>query len=326
MKHLPSPQQNVRALAILLFAPLALDAAAGCVDRFEGSNVQFDFSPAVPALAAPNGAPRTGELPADWHYTLYAFESDDMTGRLFEVTRFEIHHVIEITSPCYIDVGEHVPHPGLHATKYAEAIGRDTGITDLANPPPGATETQKIDAATAAQRMLNIAALASAEGIKAVTSASTSSYPPVAADCTDTSAIPPPSCDDDDSNKRRLQMCQKAWHADPSYYEGTDRILTAPLNGLTYGVVDGTNPINSGPVGGAQIFVDTVLDNFKGFAIYAQPDSQTTPGGMLVLYGQPQIPMVTRGVIHVHMTNPTSPAITAELAIFSNLGQDDVTF
>ncbi len=316
----------MRAIATPLFVPLAFVVGAGCVKTFEGSNVQFDFAPAIPILASPGAVPRPGEYASNYHFTLYAFDSDDMAGRLYEITRFELHRVIDLASPCYIDVGEHVPHPGLHVSKFGEAIARDTGITDLANPPPGATEIQKIDAATAAQRMSNVAALAGMDGIKAVTSASPSNYLPVAANCTDPNGIPPPNCTDDESNKRRLEMCQQAWRDDPNYYEGTDRVLTAPLNGLTYGVANGRNPINMGAVGGAQIFVDTVLDNFKAFAIYAQPDSQTEPGGELVLYGQPQVPMTTRGVIHVHMTNPISAGITAEMAIFSNLGKDDVTF
>ena len=73
-----------------------------------------------------------------------------------------------------------------------------------------------------------------------------------------------------------------------------------------------------------EFFVDEVLDNFNGYAIYTQQDDQVTPGGNLLLFGKPSMP--TRGVIHVHLTNAASPAITADMAIFSNLGQDDVSF
>jgi hypothetical protein len=309
----------VRAIATGLLALFA-----GCVNEFEGSNVQFDFTPGMPVLASVGMAPRAGELASNSHFTLYAFETDDMAGRLFEIQRFEIHRIVDLSSPCFIDVGDHVPHPGLHVSKFAEVIAQDTGISDLANPPANATEQQKIDAATAVQRMQNVTALASDAGIKVVTSASDTSYPNLAAACTDTSGIPPPDCTDETSNERRLSMCQAAWKADPLYYEGTDRILTSPLNGITHGMVDGMNPINLAPVGGAQIFVDEVLDNFAGFAIYTQPDDQVTPGGNLLLFGKPTMP--TRGVIHVHLANATSPTVTAELAIFSNLGQDDVSF
>ena len=309
----------MRAIATSLLALFA-----GCVNEYEGSNVQFDFAPGIPVLASPGVTPRAGELAASSHFTLYAFESDDMAGRLFEIQRFEIHRIVDLASPCFIDVGDHVPHPGLHVSKYAEVIAQDTGIADLANPPATATEQQKIDAATAVQRMTNVIALASDAGIKVVTSASITNYPPLASSCSDPNGIPPPDCTDETSNQRRLSMCQAAWHADPLYFEGTDRILTSPLNGIAYGMVDGLNPINTAPVGGAQIFVDEVLDNFAGFAIYTQPDDQLTPGGDQLLFGKPAMP--TRGVIHVHMTNATSPTVTADLAIFSNLGQDDVSF
>lgn len=313
----------MRTIATPLFV---LAASVGCVNSFEGSILQFDFSPAFPVLASPGVAPKAGEVAANEHFTLYALDSDDTSGRLFELAQFEIHRVVDLASPCYIDAGEHVPHPGLHVSKFAEVIGQDTGITDLANPPAGATEAQKIDAATAVQRMINVNALAGAMGVKVVSSASTSNYPPVAANCTDPAGIPPPSCTDEDSNKRRLAMCQQAWRDDPLYYEGTDRVLTAPLNGLTYGVVDGANPISGGPIGGAQITIDEVLDNFAAFAVYQQPDGQSAPGGTMVLYGKPLLPQATRGVMHVHMTHPTVSSITAEVAIFSNLGRDDVTF
>ena len=297
---------------------------AGCVDDFQGSNVQFDFSPAMPVLASVGATPSLGELPSSTHFTLYAFQEDATVGRLFEIQRFEVHRVVDLASPCFIDVGDHVPHPGLHVSMYAQVIGQDTGIPDITNPPPGATDDQKIEAATAVQREMNVEALASDMGIKAVTSASASNYPPVGADCTDTSGIPPPTCTDDASNQRRLAMCQAAWTADKNYYEGTDRILTSPLNGVSDGMVDGLNPVNAAAVGGVEMFVDSVLENFDGYAIYEQPDDQTTPGGTLLLYGTPTMP--TRGVIHVHMTSDASPALTADMAIFGNLGEDDVSF
>ncbi len=308
----------MRAIATGLLALFA-----GCVDNFQGSNVQFDFSAGMPVLASPGAMPRPGELPSNTHFTLYAFEKDDMAGRLFEVERFEIHRIVDLQSPCFIDV-DHVKHPGLHVTQFAKVVGMDTGVTDITNPPPTASEQDKIDAATAIQREMNIAALSSDLGIKVVTSASVATYPKVAASCTDADGIPPPDCIEDGANQRRLQMCQQFWHDNPLYYEGTDRILTAPLNGIAHGMVDGQNPINLAPVGGAQFFVDEVLDNFAGFAIYDQPDDQTTPGGDLFLFGKPAMP--TRGVIHVHMTSAVAPAVTADLAIFSNLGEDNVSF
>ncbi len=285
---------------------------AGCVDEFQGSNIQFDFSPAT-AVSGAND-----------HLTLYAYQGDPQVGRLFELQRFEIHKVANLDSPCFIDVGDHVPHPGLHVSKYAEVIGNDVGIPDITNPPPNASEEAKIAAATAVQRQNNVALLFGAGGIKAVTSASTANYPAVAADCAAADGIPPPSCTDEVSNQRRLEVCQKMWDANPDYYEGTDRVLTSPLNGTAAGNVDGTNPINLAPVGGAQFYIDEVVNDVDGYALYTQPDAQTEPGGELLLFGAPGIQ--TRGVIHVHMTNAAAPALFADLAIFSDLGQDTTSF
>jgi hypothetical protein len=172
--------------------------------------------------------------------------------------------------------------------------------------------------------MNDVGLLASDAGIKVVTSASKGVYPPTAGDCTDPTKIPPPTCTDEPSNQRRLAMCQAAWKADPAYFEGTDRILTAPLNGVTHGFVDGNNPINLAAVGGAQLFVDAHLDKFTGYAIYQQVDTGGMGPGTLLLFGTPVTP--TRGVQHVHMTSPSGSPLTADVAIFSDLDSDSTTF
>jgi hypothetical protein len=173
-----------------------------------------------------------------------------------------------------------------------------------------------------------------------VTSASVTTYPAVAADCNGPDGkIPPPTCTDETSNARRLAACQDIWHGDPLLFEGTDRVLTAPLNGTTHGFVDGQNPINLSLVGGAQFYVTTALGGTDAYAVYWQfddangdgmpdvPDPSppgTTALGTLVFFGHPQ--MITRGVEHVHLTSPLSPILTAEMAIFVDLGDDNVQF
>ena len=305
--------------------PIAL---AGCVDGFQGSNVQFDFSPATPIQASVGAAMAgLGELPTLSHFTLYAFQTGtdsggQPVGRLFELQQFEIHRIVDLASPCFIDVGAHVPHPGLHVSQYAKVIEADTGISDPANPPAGATEQEKIDVATAITRQGEVALLASDMGLKVVSSASTASYPAVDSGCSESSKIPAPTCIDDASNARRLAMCQAFWKANPDYFEGTDRVLTSPLSGTTHGMVDGMNPINLAPVGGAQFFVGAELDGFDGYAVYTQDDAGAGPGSLL-LFGKPTEP--TRGVIHVHMTGAV-PQLSAELAIFANLDEDTSSF
>ena len=311
--------------ATRITAAVAAVALSGCVDGFRGANVQIDLSPATPVQAHVLAPPAPGELPANAHFTLFAIQQDAMQDRLFEVTRFEVHRIVDTTSPCFIDTGEHVPYPGLHVTAFEARVKQDTGITDPAHPPATATEQQKEMAATAKQRTTTVGLLTGDKGLRAVTSASTATYPMVATSCSGpTDQIPPAMCMDDASNKLRLQLCQAAWKADPNLWEGTDRVLTAPLNGVTHGMVlNPMNPINMTPVGGAQFFVDDALVGIDAFAIYFQVDGMTTPGTQLY-FGRPSMP--TRGVIHVHLVSPINPLLTAEMAVFSDLGEDDVHF
>jgi hypothetical protein len=306
----------VRALLAIAFA------SAGCIDSFAGSNVQFDFAPSMFVQASPGMTPTATQLPSDIHFTFYAIENDAMASRLFAVQQFEIHRIVDLNSPCYIDVGDHVPFPGLHVSQYAKMIEMQTGIADPANPPAGATEAQKIDVATAVTRMTNVGLLASDAGIAVISSASAANYPPVATDCIGP-GIPPATCTDDASNARRLQMCQQFWHDNPGYFEGTDRVLTEPLAGTTHGFVDGTNPINFAPVGGAQFFANTDLGGITDYALYYQHDGMPDPGTLL-MYGTATTP--TRGVLHVHMANPAVPTASADVAIFTNLDDDSTNF
>ena len=279
--------------------------------------MQFDF--ATPMPVSPDGT----------HYSVYAFEDDPMNGRIFQLQQFEIHTLVQFDSPCFIDVGEHVEHPGLHVSQYAKVIGMDVGIPDYTNPPPNATEADKITAATAAQRELKAQLIGGLVPgflpIKSVTSASTAVYPAVGADCSDATGIPPPDCIDAVSNERRLAACQAFWTDHKDYYEGTDRILTSPLNGTAYGNVDGKNPTNMAPVGGAGFYMDEVLDGFDSYAVYQQMDGAAAndPGTQILVGGNPT--METRGVVRVHMTDPTG-SLSADMAIFSDLGEDNVSF
>jgi hypothetical protein len=319
---------------------------AGCVEPFPGSNVQFDFAPGTPVQVGPGVTPGFGQLPSNVHFTFYAIQKDTTADRLFAIQDFEIHPIVDLDSPCYIDVGEHVEHPGLHVSQYEKVIDQDVGIPDYTMPPPGASEVDKEKAGTAHKRMDNIAKLlgSTSHPMFVVSSASTAEYDTAMVDtgCTDTSKIPNPTCTDEDSNKRRLAMCQAFWHdkAHAGFYEGTDRVLTSPLSGTMHGLVDGLNAINLSQVGGSQFFVDEALSGFDAYAVYWQyddangdgvpdypmntPDADKQPAGQLLLYGTPTMP--TRDVIHVHMTSTIGPNLTAELAIFANLDQDSTHF
>jgi hypothetical protein len=301
---------------------ISLLLCSACVDGFRGSNVQIDLSPGTPAQAPVGATPGAAEVPAAVHFKLLAVQHVDDSDALIEVQRFEVHKIVDVSSPCFIDVGENVRFPGIHVSEFERAVQDDTGITDPANPPAGATQEQMIDAATAQQRMQNIAALGGAGGIKVVTSASDASYPEVDADC-DGSGLPPPGCRDPQSNARRLQICQAAWAADPELFEGTDRVLTSPLAGTTFGFVDGLNPITPTPIGGAQWFVPVALEDVDEYAISIHDDGTDGPGTLLLVGAPVDGP---RGVDHVHLESPALPGLTAEMTVFPNLGEDEVHF
>jgi len=303
----------------------ALITAGGCVKGFQGSNLELDLLPGAPVQALSQMPPMGRELPAAVHFTLYAIQQEMTQDRLFEIVRFELHHIVDTSSPCYIDVGEHVPYPGIHVSSFLKRVSLDTGIMDPAHPPASASPLAVELAVSAAARMQAVAAIGAPGGLVAVTSASTSTYPAVAAACGGPqNEIPPPECFDNASNALRLQLCQAAWKMDPSLWEGTDRVLTAPLNGVTHGMETlASAPISMTPVGGAQFFVDNALSNVDAYAIYVQADGMDTPGTQLY-FGTPT--HVTRGVDHVRLVSPINQAVTADLAVFTDLGEDDVHF
>ncbi len=295
----------------------------GCVDGFRGSNLQIDLSPGTPVEVSPGNAPGAGELPATSVLAISAIERGADADSAIELARFELHRIVDVTSPCFIDV-DNARFPGLHVTEYQHAVEDVTGITDLANPPPTATEQDRIDAATAVQRMANVAALGGAMGIRVVTSASPATYPDVDADCNGT-GLPPPACRDAASNARRLAICEAAWDADPALFEGTDRVLTAPLAGTTFGFVDGLNPITSTPIGGAQLFVPVAVADVDQYAITVHDDGEPAGSpGTLLFVGDPR--PGPRGVQHVHFESPAFPGLTAEMTVFADLGTDEVSF
>ena len=285
------------------------------------------MSPATPFQVSPGVTPRPamGELPENSRFTLYGIQQYEGKESLFALKSFEIKKVIDVTSPCFIDADPRTARfLGVHAAFYSERLAEETGISDYRNPPSGASEDDKVDAATAHQREENIQLLGGPTGLKAIVSASPAKYPALAPGCGGSGdLIPPPMCTDDASNAKRLELCQRAWDADPDLWEGTDRSLTAPLGGTTFGMVLGMNPINFAPTGGAGFYVEQALSTMDAYAIYLRTDDMPDPGN-LFLYGTTSKP--TRGVTKVRMTSVNNPNITADLAVFEDLGDDDVDF
>jgi len=297
------------------------------MEGFRGSNMEIDMSPSTPFQVSEGVTPELtmGELPANSRFTLYGIQRFDNSEALFALKSFEIKKVVDTSSPCFIDKDPRTARfLGIHAAFYAERLAEETGISDYQNPPAGASEEDKVDAATAALREHNIQLLGGDTGVKALVSASASKYPALAPGCGGGGdLIPPPMCTDDASNAKRLELCQRAWDADPDLWEGTDRSLTAPLGGTTFGMVLGMSPINFAPIGGAGWYVEQAVSSMDAFAIYYRTDDGLDPG-TLFLYGEVSQP--TRGVTKVRMTSTSNPNLTADLAIFADLGEDEVDF
>lgn len=324
---------------------LALAGLAGCVEPFDGSNLQIDFGAGVQVAAAPGQTPQPDQPPADTHFVLYAADlvtAEDGTitqAYQFAVTEFQIRPVIDSTSPCFIEL-EETRFPGLHVTQVLAKIQEVTGVTDPFA--PGLPPADVTDVLNAIRRMDFLPRLESS--LKTVTAYQPFHYPATAAagQCPPASAdaLPHPGCRDDASNAQRLRRCRALWADHPDRYEGSDKVFTLPLNGHYLGMVEGTNPINQGFVGGSSMFVDENLVDHDAYLInwqYDDLDGNGTPDfpptlpvaersatGYPYLLGRPV--SITRGVTTVPMHHPTNSSINAELAIIPNLGRDDVHF
>lgn len=351
-RDLPVPCAVHRLLTLGL-----LGLAGGCVQPFDGSNLQIDFAQGIQTATQPGRMPALDQPPQDTHYALYAadliYRTDaggqvvvDDGGRpvidqtyLFAVTEFEIQPLIDRKSPCLIDL-EETRFPGLHVSQALTKIQEVTGVTD-----PfvvGLPEGDVTDVLNAIRRVDNLEKLES--GLKAVTSHDPFRYPATApaGQCPPASAdaLPDPACRDDASNAQRLKRCRAIWTAHPDYYEGSDKVFTLPLNGRYLGMVQGMNPLNSGAVGGSSMFVDENLIEHDVYLLNWQyddldgngrpdfpasiPVGERSASGYPYLSGRPV--SITRGVITVPMRHQTNSALRAELAIIPNLGHDDVHF
>lgn len=320
--------------ALLAFATTF--TLAGCVESFGGSNLQLDFSQATPVPAGTFDPVDPLRPPGDSYFTFYALDheySDEdpeviVLSRFYEIQRFEIQTVIEIASPCFIDL-EESRYPGLHVTQFAEKERERTGITDPFDPPDGVDEGDISDVLTADVRMDNLADLEGA--IKAVVSHSTLEIPDASTECVadgiGDDEIPAPACISTEDNDQRLRVCRSYWAEDVNFYQGSDKVFTLPNNGFFYGTVEGPNPINQGFVGGATITVDEVLSGFDAYSInwnYKDEGDQTSATGTTFMSGEPE--SRTRGVINARLVSPFSNAAFAEIGIFADLGEDDVNF
>jgi hypothetical protein len=322
--------------------------AGACVTPYSGSDVQIDFSTGTQTAAATT----TGQLPnqpaPNTYYILWASDQaiDPNSGvpketYLFHVLDFEIVPAIDLASPCLIQMDSE-RFPGLHVTEFANKMEEQTGIKDPFNPPAGASQGDITDVLDAQRRVMNLVPIAST--VKMITDTSTAHYGASATKCVeddmtvDQTLFPPPNCTGEQSNANRLKLCHAFWSANPSFFEGSDEVYTAPLNGIWRGIVEGMNPVNGAFLGGSEFVVPDVL-NQNGYFIAWQykdldgdgkPDfpagtpQADIPNGHLYMIGAPT--QAARGVLQVEMTNPNDPSISANMAIYSDLADDGTHF
>ncbi|MBK9034405.1 MAG: hypothetical protein IPL61_24585 [Myxococcales bacterium] len=337
---------------------VAVVGATGCVEAFDGSNVQLDLASGVQTNTRPGGVPAPDQPPENTHYVLYAADlvyqtnadgtividasGDPVVDRsyLFEVQEFMVRSVIDTSSPCLIDL-EDTRFPGIHVTQYAAAVRTATGITDPFA--PNQNRDDVIDVLTADRRVANLPQVEGA--LKVVSSFANYRYPAIGTACVgqpgaDPLLVPPPTCVDAASNAQRLALCKRAWADNPDWYEGSDKVFTLPLNGRFFGMVEGMNPVNQGFVGGSSFFVHQNLVGLDAYLLNWQyddldhngapdfpasvPMDQRSDTGYLYMQGRPK--SVVRGVTTVPMYHATNPRIAATMVIFPNLGDDSVHF
>jgi hypothetical protein len=332
------------------FIPLCalILGSSACVDAFSGSDVQIDFAPAFPRAALAGEVVAPEHPPQDTYYILWASEQSlgadglpDATY-LFDVTHFEIKRLIDLSSPCFIEL-EDSRFPGLHVTQFANKMSEQTGIVDPLTPPTGASQGDITDVLDAQIRMGHLSDLQNQ--VEVMTDVSNASYGPSETTCiednssVDQTKFPPAKCIGEQSNANRLKLCRAFWSQHPEYYEGNDKTFTAPLNGKLHGMVEGMNPIGGGFLGGTELFIDSVL-TAQGYLVTWQykdlngdgkpdfpdpaPPANEQKIGHLLMEGTPF--HEARGVTNVTLFDRNDLSISAQMAIFPDLANDGTHF
>src|SRR5262249_42088286 len=131
----------------------------------------------------------------------------------------------------------------------------------------------------------------------------------------------------------RLSTCTSIWQAHPGYYVGTDKVLTIPLNGTYYGLVEGQDPRNGGLLGGGQISSDVSVQGLEAMRVdwnfNAGDDPRRafySPSNIGWHYMAGKAVERERGTYNITVVNQDFGQIRGEIAVFTDLGNDDVHF
>jgi len=309
-----------------VLAAIALWGMGGCVDTFDGSHVEVLFASGVPVT----GASAPGAPPDGTHLELYVVKDNAS----FALADFDFVPVLDHTNPCFIETDSVIPFSnvsaaGLHVTQWLEK-SREVYLADGV-----VTEDEAGAIADAEARETAIAQLET--GVKALVATpygGLSDDDLTSAELDDLfAALPAIDAIDDESNQLRLQLCQEFFAQHPSYYVGSDRLMTRPINGVFFGVADGKDPRTGGFIGGATLTVDANINAFDAMRVNWQFDDPNdsradalgnSPVGYHFMAGVPE--HRTRGVINVSLANSSFAMISADVALFTNLDRDSSWF
>jgi len=113
----------------------------------------------------------------------------------------------------------------------------------------------------------------------------------------------------------------------------TDKRLAIPINGVYFGVVEGRDPRNNGNLGGAAFDVPFNLEGTDALRLnwdFNDPNDTRramfgdSTVGYHYMSGLPTIRL--RGVINFAMRHVDISANSGEIAVFTNVGEDEVNF
>jgi hypothetical protein len=303
--------RSVLSGVLASFAVVA--GTSACVDPFGGSKIELFLHGGV---QVPGNDGAEGRPPSDTHYEMYVVRETSV----FKLIEFEIRPAVSRADKCFIEMdGDRFP--GLHSTQIASkliAVASANGRTP--------SDADAADIALAQVRVGNMGAI---EGLKVLTSHEAQLTDGTIA--TLWQQVPDPSLIADDANAARLAACHQIFAAHPGYYVGTDKILSLPINGTYYGIVEGMDPRNMALLGGASFSVDASFPEFDALRVnwnFNNPNDPRRAGyspsniGWHYMSGTPFVR--TRGVINVTVRHQDFPQISGDIAIYTGLEDDSV--
>jgi hypothetical protein len=326
-------------------------ALFGCVEPYDGSWVEFSLG-AGTHIPADVGNVGNGQPPGDTHYEYWV----ETGGNAFKVAEFLVSKQFDSQFPCFIEIGRGVQFPGLHSTQFYNKV---LAVAVEDDPMPSMEEIDRLaDAQKRMENQVNVE-----RQLKAVVSYDPNVTPAVLDQLAQEIVANNAGADliDDEANARRLEVCQRFFDAHPDYYVGNDKVFSLPITGHWYGMVEGADPRNNAPVGGAGFTVPFTFKQFDYFwmtwqfnsahynddgsldttqsvdprilnnvtrTIDGQTVSQGPYGpsftGYHYMSGKPQ--MRTRRTINVDLQNQQFTGVNGKMAIFPGIDEDEAVF